>query len=99
MRGPPRTAAFICPNCARYALMGCSDSFEVWYVLLMAAGQAGTVFISYAHQDGAALAEQLHRDLALRGWDVWLDAGRLTAGASWTVEIEQALDRSDFVLA
>src|ERR1700730_14352801 len=65
----------------------------------MAGGQARTVFISYAHQDGAALGGQLQRDLALRGWDVWLDSARLTEGASWTVEIEQALDRSDFVLA
>jgi hypothetical protein len=28
-----------------------------------------------------------------------LDTARLTGGASWTVEIKQALDRSDFVLA
>src|SRR5205085_1697150 len=59
----------------------------------------GTVFISYAHQDGAELAKQLLRDLTLRGTDVWLDAARLNGGASWTVAIEQAMDRSEFVLA
>ena len=74
-------------------------AFQVWYFLLMGGGKAAPVFISYAHQDGAALAAQLQRDLARAGWDVWLDSARLTGGASWTVEIEQALDRSDFVLA
>jgi NB-ARC domain/TIR domain len=65
----------------------------------MAGGKAAAVFISYAHQDGAALAIQLQRDLVRLGWDVWMDSVRLTGGASWTVEIEQALDRSEFVLA
>jgi WD40 repeat protein len=71
----------------------------LWYVLLMAGGNEAAVFISYAHQDGAALAAQLQGDLAKLGWDVWLDSARLIGGASWTVEIEQTLDRSDFVLA
>jgi len=59
---------------------GAPYAFFVWYVLLMAGGAA--VFISYAHQDGAALAAQLQRDLVRRGWDVWLDSARLTGGAS-----------------
>ncbi len=71
----------------------------VWYVLLMGGGSEAAVFISYAHQDGAVLAAQLQRDLARLGWDAWLDTARLVGGASWTIEIEQALDRSDFVLA
>src|ERR1700681_3691165 len=77
------------------AVFLCPYAFAVWYVLLMAGGKEAAVFISYAHQDGAALATQLQRDLAKLGWDVWLDSARLTGGASWTVEIEQALDRSD----
>src|SRR5580658_9572770 len=65
----------------------------------MAGGKEAAVFISYAHQDGAALAAQLQRDLSKLGRGVWLDSARLTGGANWTVEIEQGLDRSDFVVA
>lgn len=60
---------------------------------------AATVFISYAHQDGADLAGRLLQDLTQRGTDVWLDTARLNGGSSWTIEIEQALDRCEFVLA
>ena len=50
------------------------------------------VFISYAHTDGAELALRLQQDLAACGFDVWLDKRRLTGGASWTVQIERAID-------
>ena len=60
---------------------------------------AARVFISYAHKDGSQLAEQLRHDIGREGYEVWVDTSRLNGGASWTAEIELALDRSDVVLA
>jgi hypothetical protein len=57
------------------------------------------LFISYAHADGAEIAQRLQRDLVSIGCEVWLDRSRLTSGASWTTEIEGALDRCEVVLA
>src|SRR5438874_13666277 len=57
------------------------------------------VFISYARKDGAQLAQRLQADLSAKGFDVWLDTQRLHGGASWTDEIERAIDRSRVVLA
>ena len=57
------------------------------------------IFISYARRDGSELALRLERDLAEKGFDVWLDTKRIEAGASWTVEIERAIDRAHSVLA
>lgn len=65
----------------------------------MAEPPLSKIFISYAHQDGATLAGQLHQSLEASGWHVWLDTVRLTGGGSWTTDIEQALDRSEIVLA
>lgn len=64
----------------------------------MAERPVSTIFISYAHQDGATLAGRLYQSLQRSGWDVWLDTLRLTGGASWTIEIEEALDNSEVVL-
>jgi len=57
------------------------------------------IFISYAHQDGMALAQRLVEDLTREGYETWLDTGRLKGGSSWTAEIERSLDRSDIILA
>jgi hypothetical protein len=57
------------------------------------------VFISYARKDGAALAQRLQADLGAQGFDAWLDTQRLAGGASWTTEIEQALDACQVALA
>jgi WD40 repeat protein len=57
------------------------------------------IFISYAHRDGATLAVRLHRDLTAAAFEVWLDTARLHGGDTWTLEIEQAIDRSQVVLA
>lgn len=57
------------------------------------------LFISYAHADGAELAQHLQRDLTARGMEPWLDTQRLYGGAIWTTEIEQALDEAEVVLA
>ena len=56
------------------------------------------VFLSYAHKDGATLAQQLHADLT-KTFDTWLDTQRLTAGDIWSREIEDAIDRATVVVA
>jgi hypothetical protein len=57
------------------------------------------VFISYARKDGAALAQRLQADLGAKGFDAWLDTQRIAGGASWTTEIERAVDAGDVLLA
>src|SRR5271169_2937480 len=57
------------------------------------------VFISYARKDGAALAQRLQKDLKEQGFDAWLDTQRVSGGATWTTDIEHALDEAEFVLA
>src|SRR3712207_1438828 len=57
------------------------------------------LFISYAHRDGANLAQRLKADIESSGRDVWLDRSRLAAGASWSAEIEGAIDQCEIVLA
>ena len=57
------------------------------------------VFVSYAHRDGSQLASRLSNDLALKGYDVWMDRARLKGGTSWTTDVENALEASDVVLA
>ena len=57
------------------------------------------VFISYAHKDGSMLASRLRRDLAEKGYVVWLDLARLGAGSLWSRKIEKEIDEADVVLA
>lgn len=56
------------------------------------------IFISYARRDGTKLALRLQMDLTAAGFDVWLDTQRIEGGASWTVEIEEAIDRAQVAL-
>ena len=56
------------------------------------------IFISYAREDGAELAQKLFEELSARGFHPWLDTASLHGGDSWTVEIEQAIDAADTVL-
>jgi len=64
----------------------------------MASPAPSRVFISYARKDGVHLARRLQTDLKERGFDPWLDTHCLSGGATWTREIEIALDRADYVL-
>jgi hypothetical protein len=57
------------------------------------------VFISYAHKDGGTLASRLRRDLAEKGYVVWLDVARLGGGSDWSRKIEKEIDEADVVLA
>lgn len=56
------------------------------------------LFLSYAHSDGAAAAEQLTAELSSHH-DVWMDRERLHGGAIWSHSIEEEIDSSDIVLA
>ena len=62
-------------------------------------GEAIKIFLSYARKDGSELAQRLADDLKARGFEAWLDKRRISGGASWTDEIEQALDAAAFFLA
>lgn len=57
------------------------------------------VFLSYAHKDGAKTAQDLFNSLQKANLNPWLDQDRLRGGASWSLEIEQALDDCDAVAA
>ena len=57
------------------------------------------IFISYARNDGADLAERLQMDLAANGFEPWLDALNIAGGDSWTDEIERGIDTAYAVLA
>src|ERR1022692_2553272 len=65
----------------------------------MANGAQQRIFVSYARKDGAELALRLHKDLTAAGFEVGLDTQRIQGGDSWTVEIEEAIDRAGVVLA
>jgi len=68
--------------------------------MMVSAPMAGShIFVSYARKDGAALAARLRDDLTAAGFAVWLDTLGLHGGDSWTVEIEDAIDRAEVVLA
>jgi hypothetical protein len=59
------------------------------------------VFISYARKDGRDTAHSLRGLLHRPGYDVWLDTdpGRIPGGASWSKEIEHALNGCDVLIA
>lgn len=56
------------------------------------------VFLSYARED-VRYARRLYLDLSTRGADVWIDSERLTGGQNWKLEIQGAIESSDYVVA
>jgi TIR domain-containing protein len=57
------------------------------------------IFISYAHKDGASLAQRLQSDLKKEGYDTWLDVQRIAGGAVWSADIEREIDTRQVTLA
>ncbi len=57
------------------------------------------VFISYAREDGKALAMRLRDDLMLLGYSVWVDLREIGAGAVWSQDIEDAIEGCQIMLA
>jgi hypothetical protein len=56
------------------------------------------LFVSYARRDAAPLAERLRAALADEH-EVWLDRTQIAGGASWSRDIEDAIDGCDVLLA
>ncbi len=58
------------------------------------------IFISYARQDGESLARALHERLSAEAPDMpaWLDRHDLEGGVGWWTQIEQHLDRAEFLI-
>ncbi|MBC7870537.1 MAG: toll/interleukin-1 receptor domain-containing protein, partial [Chitinophagaceae bacterium] len=57
------------------------------------------IFISYAREDARDIAIRLRDDLIDSGHDTWLDLSEIAAGASWSWDIEAAIESADIVLA
>ena len=56
------------------------------------------IFISYAREDSRDIAIQIHDDLVSAGHDAWLDLSEIQAGASWSRDIELAIESAEIVL-
>jgi DNA-directed RNA polymerase subunit RPC12/RpoP len=50
------------------------------------------IFLSYGHDEYAALAEQLKVDLQNNGHEVWFDLDRLKPGGDWETYIEEGFE-------
>lgn len=57
------------------------------------------IFISYGRKDAKELAFRLRDDLQNLGHSVWLDVEEITGGASWSEEIERAIEHCNVALA
>ena len=59
------------------------------------------IFISYGRQDATHVAAWLHQELVALGYDVWLDQHDLqqATGAEWERKIEDAISKSNVVIA
>jgi len=57
------------------------------------------IFISYGRKDARELAFRLRDDLQNLGHSVWLDVEEIAGGASWSEEIEQAIEHCHVGLA
>jgi hypothetical protein len=57
------------------------------------------IFISYSRKDGCKLALRLKADLEAHRQTVWLDTSEIDGGASWSRDIEIAIDSCETVLA
>jgi hypothetical protein len=57
------------------------------------------IFLSYGRADASELAARLTADLANAGFDIWRDTPRLSAGRPWDGQIQEAIGKSDLLLA
>src|SRR5262245_37909596 len=57
------------------------------------------VFLSYARKDGAETAQRLKDLLHEAGCEIWLDTINIRGGASWSKDIQSALNACDVLVA
>ena len=57
------------------------------------------IFISYARTDSKLLAHRLCADLQAAGYTVWLDTSEIAGGASWSQDIEEAIEECSIMIA
>lgn len=57
------------------------------------------IFISYGRADARELAIRLRDDLLAVGYGVWLDLNEIPGGASWSQNIEDAIEHCHLMLA
>jgi hypothetical protein len=57
------------------------------------------IFISYARTDSKLLAHRLCTDLQAAGYTVWLDTSEIAGGASWSQDIEEAIEDCTVMVA
>jgi hypothetical protein len=57
------------------------------------------IFISYARTDSKLLAHRLCTDLQGAGYTVWLDTSEIGGGASWSQDIEEAIEECSVMVA
>lgn len=55
-------------------------------------------FISYGRDNYALVAEQFKKDLIKRGYIAWFDKDRIKTGDEWPVEIDVAIEKSNWVV-
>jgi hypothetical protein len=60
--------------------------------------QSHRIFISYAREDAYDMALSLRNDLTDAGHSVWLDMAEIAAGASWSRNIEEAIENCDLAI-
>jgi hypothetical protein len=56
------------------------------------------IFFSYAHED-IVMAKKLYNDIKPYGPDIWFDIESLLPGQDWEVEIEKAIENSNYFIA
>jgi hypothetical protein len=56
-------------------------------------------FISYAHKDGASVAQRQAASLKKAGFGAWLETQRIRGGAVWRTDIEDAIDTRQVTIA
>ena len=57
------------------------------------------LFVSYAREDAREIALRLRDDLNQAGHNTWLDTSEIAAGASWSRDIEKAIETCDLMIA
>lgn len=87
-----------CPECGardvhflrkteQYICMECEHTFRCEKTNILR-----RIFVSYGHDEHAAFAQQIKKDLAKRGHEVWFDEDRLKPGFDWERHIEEGLN-------